>query len=82
MSKVVPNDKVVATALKTAMVIASYSKPVVQMCKEAVNNSYNMVLDQGLLMEKLMFQSCFAMEDQKEGMKAFIEKRKANFKNC
>ena len=51
------------------------------MAKAAVNGAFENTLSQGVLFEKKLFQSTFALEDRKEGMKAFIEKRKPNFKN-
>ena len=56
-----------------------YSKPIVAMCKEAVNNSANLTLDEGLRWERRLFHSTFATNDQKEGMAAFVGKRDATF---
>ena len=56
-----------------------YSKPIVAMCKEAVNNSANLTLDEGLRWERRLFHSTFATNDQKEGMAAFVGKRDAAF---
>jgi len=52
------------------------------MIKESINRAYESSLNEGLLFERRVFQATFAMEDQKEGMTAFVEKRKPNFKNC
>lgn len=79
--KVVPNDKLQATALEMGEKIASFSQPVVAMAKETVNAAYEMTLEQGLRFERRMFHSLFALEDQKEGMGAFAEKRKPVWKN-
>jgi enoyl-CoA hydratase len=79
--KVVPNDKLQATALEMGEKIASFSQPVVAMAKETVNAAYEMTLEQGLRFERRMFHSLFALEDQKEGMSAFAEKRKPVWKN-
>ena len=68
-------------ALKTATAIASMSRPSVFMAKTAVNKAYETTLTEGVAAERLMFQSLFATEDQKEGMAAFAEKRPADFKN-
>jgi len=51
------------------------------MAKESVNKAYEMTLSEGIKFERRLFHSTFATEDQKEGMSAFAEKRKANFKN-
>ena len=67
--------------LKTAAQIAALSRPSVMMAKESVNKAYEMTLSEGVKFERRLFHSTFATEDQKEGMSAFAEKRKANFKN-
>ena len=54
---------------------------VVMMIKEAVNRAYETTLSEGVLFERRLFHSSFALEDQKEGMAAFLEKRKPTFKN-
>lgn len=79
VSKVFPADKVVEEAVKTASKIAEFSQPAVQMAKEAVNQSFEMSLDRGLLFERRLFQSTFGTPDQREGMTAFAEKRAATF---
>ncbi len=61
--------------------IASLSLPAVMMAKEAVNRAYETTLSEGLRFEKRMFHSMFALDDQKEGMAAFVEKRPAAFKH-
>ena len=81
VAKVFPVDQVLPEALKTAHKISKLSLPVVQMCKESVNNAYEMSLREGLHFERRLFQSTFALKDQKEGMNAFAEKRIANFTN-
>ncbi len=81
VSKVYPADQVFAEALKTAEQIAELSLPIVQMCKESVNNAYEMSLREGLHFERRLFQSTFALKDQKEGMRAFAEKRQPKFLN-
>jgi len=81
VSRVVPLDKLQEEALKVASKIASMSLPATLMAKEAVNQSQEAPLSQGVLFERRIFQSTFAMEDQKEGMAAFIEKRKPEWKH-
>ena len=55
--------------------------PVVMMIKESINRAYETALAEGVLFERRVFQSQFALEDQKEGMAAFLEKRKPVFKH-
>ena len=79
--RVVPNDKLMSSALEMAEKISSFSRPSVAMAKETVNASYEMTLEEGVRFERRMFHSMFAFEDQKEGMSAFAEKRKAVWKH-
>lgn len=81
VSRVVPAGELMEEALKVAAKIAGFSLPAVMMTKEAVNRSYEMTLSEGLRYERRVFHSMFALEDQKEGMAAFTEKRAANFRN-
>ncbi|MBS0337674.1 MAG: enoyl-CoA hydratase [Proteobacteria bacterium] len=81
VSRVVPLDKLMEEALGVADKIAAYSLPVVMMIKESVNRAYESSLTEGILFERRVFHSGFALSDQKEGMAAFAEKRKAVFKN-
>jgi len=81
VSRVVPADKLLDEAMATATRIASFSLPVVLMMKECVNRAYESSLSEGLLFERRAFHSAFALEDQKEGMAAFVEKRKPSFTN-
>ena len=81
VSRVVPVAELLDEALKTATAIASMSRPSVFMAKTAVNKAYETTLTEGVAAERIMFQSLFATEDQKEGMTAFAEKRPADFKN-
>jgi enoyl-CoA hydratase len=69
------------TALATAEKIASFSLPAVMMCKETVNAAYEMTLEEGLRFERRIFHSMFSLDDQKEGMSAFAEKRKPQWKH-
>ena len=81
VSRIVPLDKLLDEALGVGEKIAGYSLPVVMMIKESINRAYETPLAEGVLFERRVFQSQFALEDQKEGMKAFLEKRKPSFKN-
>eukprot|EP01098_Paradermamoeba_levis_P015591 TRINITY_DN79_c0_g1_i1.p1 TRINITY_DN79_c0_g1~~TRINITY_DN79_c0_g1_i1.p1 ORF type:complete len:328 (-),score=98.57 TRINITY_DN79_c0_g1_i1:68-1051(-) len=79
VSRVVPEDQLLETAIATANKIASFSKPIVSMAKECVNHAYELTLKEGLHFERRIFFSTFATNDQKEGMKAFVNKTKPNF---
>jgi enoyl-CoA hydratase len=81
VSRVVPLEKLMDEALGVADKIASYSLPVVMMIKESINRAYESTLAEGVLFERRLFHSQFALADQKEGMAAFLEKRKPTFKN-
>ena len=76
VAKVVDNDKLHEEAMKTAEKIARFSKPIAAMNKEAVNASFEMSLNEGLRFERRLFHSCFATNDQKIGMSAFVNKQK------
>lgn len=81
VSRVVPLSDLVAESLRVANKIASLSKPSVAMAKEAINRSFESSLSEGVLFERRLFYSTFALEDQKEGMSAFIEKRPPVFRD-
>lgn len=81
VSRVVSLDKYFEVTLEIANQIASFSRPVVKLAKQAVDAALETTLSQGMKTERRLFHSTFALEDQKEGMKAFIEKRKPEFKN-
>jgi enoyl-CoA hydratase len=81
VSRVVPAQDLVDEAIKAAAKIADFSLPSVMMAKEAVNRAYETTLAEGLRFERRLFHSLFALDDQKEGMAAFTEKRKPNFTN-
>ena len=81
VSRVVPLGELLEETLKAATKIADFSLPAVMMTKEAVNRSFETTLAEGLRFERRLFHSMFALDDQKEGMAAFVEKRSANFKN-
>ena len=81
VSRVVSPERLLDEALEAAETIASFSLPVVMMIKESLNQAYESGLSEGLLFERRLFHSAFALEDQKEGMSAFVEKRKPVFKH-
>lgn len=81
VSRVVAADRLLDEALEAANVIASMSLPSVLMIKELVNRAYESSLSDGVQYERRMFHSTFATQDQKEGMKAFVEKRLPNFQS-
>ena len=81
VSRVVAKEKLMEEALAVAEKIAAYSMPVVMMIKESINRAYETTLSEGVLFERRLFHSTFATEDQKEGMAAFVEKRKPAFRN-
>jgi len=81
VSRVVPAAALMDEALEAAAVIASLSLPAVMMAKESVNRAYESPLAEGMLFERRAFHSLFATEDQKEGMQAFVDKRKPEFRH-
>ena len=81
VSRVVPAEKLIEEALAVAARIAAMSRPSVMIAKEAVNRAYETTLAEGIRFERRLFHSTFATEDQKEGMAAFVDKRKPNFRN-
>ncbi|EQC25579.1 enoyl-CoA hydratase [Saprolegnia diclina VS20] len=81
VAKVVPAEKLMEEALAIANKIASHSRPITRMAKEAVNASYEMSLQEGLKYEGRLFYATFATHDQKEGMDAFVNKRAPTFKH-
>jgi enoyl-CoA hydratase len=81
VSRIVPAEKLLDEAVDAAAKIATFSQPVVMMAKEAVNRAFETSLAEGLRFERRLIHSMFALEDQKEGMSAFVEKRKPAFKN-
>ena len=81
VSRVFPKEETVDKALALANEIASKGGIAVELAKEAVNQAYESSLSTGLLFERRVFHSLFATHDQKEGMKAFSEKREAHFKH-
>ncbi|MDP1967936.1 MAG: enoyl-CoA hydratase [Burkholderiaceae bacterium] len=81
VSRIVPLDKLMEEALGAALIISEYSQIAVMAAKESVNRAFEGGLREGVLFERRLFHGLFATEDQKEGMAAFVEKRKANFKH-
>jgi enoyl-CoA hydratase len=79
VARVVPAASLLEEAMKTAETIASMSLPVAMMTKESVNRAYETSLAEGIRFERRVFHSQFALADQKEGMAAFVEKRKPGF---
>jgi enoyl-CoA hydratase len=79
VSRIIPQAELVEEAVKTAAKISEYSLPIVMMAKETVNRSYEMTLAEGIRFERRLFHAMFATDDQKEGMNAFVEKRKPEF---
>ena len=81
VSRILPAEQLMDETLKAAQTIAGYSLPVAMMIKETVNRAFESSLNEGLLFERRVFHAVFALEDQKEGMAAFAEKRKPAFTN-
>ena len=81
VSRIVPVADLVDDAVKTAQLIATMSRPAAMMVKDVVNRAYETTLSEGVRYERRMFQASFAMPDQREGMAAFVEKRKPDFGN-
>ena len=81
VSRVVPADKALDVALEVAAEIAAYPLPALLMLKESVNRAYESPLSEGLLFERRMIHALFGTEDKREGMSAFVEKRKPTFRH-
>lgn len=81
VARIIPADDLMTETMKTAEEIANYSMPSVFIAKEQVNRAFETTLNEGLRFERRTFYSLFATEDQSEGMAAFAEKRKPDFKN-
>ena len=79
VSRVVPFDKLMDEALGAALTICAYGQPSVMAGKEAVNRAFESGLADGVMFERRLFHALFATNDQKEGMDAFVNKRKAVF---
>jgi len=80
VSRVVPVKKLMDEAMAVAAKISEKSMPVAMAAKEAVNRAYETTLAEGVLFERRLFHALFALEDQKEGMAAFVEKREPQFR--
>jgi enoyl-CoA hydratase len=81
VARIIPAAKLMEETLAAAKTIASFSLPMLMMTKESVNRTWESSLQEGLGYERRTFHAAFAMADRKEGMTAFLEKRKAEFKN-
>ncbi|MBI1366626.1 MAG: enoyl-CoA hydratase [Alphaproteobacteria bacterium] len=81
VSRIVPKGDLRDEAIRVAKQIAGFSRPIAMLVKESVNRAYETTLSEGVRFERRLFHSIFGTEDQKEGMAAFIEKRKPAFKN-
>ena len=81
VSRIVPAAELLDEAIKVATGIAERSLPAVMMAKEAVNKAYETTMREGVMFERRLFHSTFALADKQEGMTAFAEKRKPAFKN-
>lgn len=81
VSRVVPGEQLLATALSVAKTVASRSRPVLKLIKQAVLQSQSAALAEGLAFERKLFQMTFGFDDRREGMEAFLEKRKPVFRN-
>lgn len=81
VSRVVPAADLLDEALRVAAVIAGLSDPVVAMAKDVVNRAFETSLAEGLVVERRVFHSTFALDDRAEGMAAFAEKRKPQFRH-
>ena len=82
VSRVVPLDKLMEETLAAALMICEYSQLAVMAAKESVNRAFEGGLADGVMFERRLFHALFATQDQKEGMDAFVNKRKASFKNA
>lgn len=81
VSKVLPPEQLMPAALKLGEQIASLSLPVVKLAKQAVLSSFDSTLSTGMAIERSLFQSTFALQDQKMGMQAFAQKKKPEWKH-
>jgi len=81
VSRVVPQDKLMDEVLGAALMICGFSQIATMAAKETVNRAFESGLSDGLMFERRLFHALFATQDQKEGMDAFVNKRKAGFKH-
>ncbi|NMG55904.1 enoyl-CoA hydratase-related protein [Aromatoleum aromaticum] len=82
VSRIVPAERLLDEALEAAARIAAFSLPVAMMIKESVNRAFESGLSEGLLFERRSFHAAFGLQDQKEGMAAFLARRNASFSHC
>jgi enoyl-CoA hydratase len=81
VSRVVPLEKLMDETLAAALTICEFSQIAVMAAKESVNRAFETGLSDGVMFERRMFHAMFATADQKEGMDAFVNKRKPQFRN-
>jgi len=81
VARIFPAAELLAETMKIAQKIAEFSAPIAMMVKESINQAYETTLTEGIRFERRLFHASFSTEDQKEGMGAFVEKRKAVFKD-
>jgi enoyl-CoA hydratase len=81
ISRIVPLDKLMEETLGAALMICDYSQLAVMAAKESINRAFESGLADGVMFERRIFHALFATQDQKEGMDAFVNKRKASFTN-
>ena len=81
-SRVVAVDKLMDEVLAAALMICDYGQLATMAAKESVNRAFESGLSDGIMFERRLFHALFATQDQKEGMDAFVNKRKANFVNA
>lgn len=81
-ARIIPSENFLEDVLKSAAEMAEKSMPALMMAKEVVNAAFETPLSEGLRLESRLFQATFSTHDQKEGMKAFLEKRNPDFKDC
>ncbi len=81
VSRVVPADKLMDEALGAALMVCGYSQIATMAAKESINRAFEGTLADGIMFERRLFQALFATQDQKEGMDAFVNKRKPAFKH-
>ncbi|MCY1399798.1 putative enoyl-CoA hydratase echA8 [compost metagenome] len=75
VARIIPLERLLQDTMDAAQLIAAKSLPSIMMNKECVNRAFEVGLREGLLFERRVFHSVFALNDQKEGMRAFVEKR-------
>jgi enoyl-CoA hydratase len=82
VSRIVPAETLLDEAMRVATFIADMSLPIAMQIKDCINTAQASTLAEGVKFERRNFHAAFATHDQKEGMAAFVEKRKPNFKDC